>query len=29
MTDVWVAPIDGSAAARLFLPQAESPIVVR
>jgi hypothetical protein len=27
--DVWVAPIDGSAPARLFLPQAESPIVVR
>ena len=29
ITDVWVAPIDGSAPARLFLPQAESPIVVR
>jgi hypothetical protein len=29
LTDVWIAPIDGSAQARLFLPQAESPIVVR
>jgi hypothetical protein len=29
ISDVWVAPIDGSAPARLFLPQAESPIVVR
>lgn len=29
MADVWVAPIDGSDAARIFLPQAESPIVVR
>jgi len=29
ITDVWVAPIDGSAPARLFLPQAESPVVVR
>jgi hypothetical protein len=27
--DVWVAPIEGNAPARLFLPQAESPIVVR
>ena len=27
--DVWVAPVDGSGAARLFLPDAESPIVVR
>jgi hypothetical protein len=27
--DVWVAPIDGSGAARIFLPDAESPIVVR
>ncbi len=26
--DVWVAPIDGGAA-RIFLPDAESPIVVR
>lgn len=29
MSDVWVAPIDGSEAARILLPQAESPIVVR
>jgi hypothetical protein len=29
ISDVWIAPIDGSAPARLFLPQAESPIVVR
>ena len=29
MADVWVAPIDGNDAARIFLPQAESPIVVR
>jgi hypothetical protein len=29
ISDVWVAPIDGSAPARLFLPEAESPIVVR
>jgi hypothetical protein len=29
ISDVWVAPIDGSAPARIFLPQAESPIVVR
>jgi len=27
--DVWVAPVDGSAPARVFLSQAESPIVVR
>jgi hypothetical protein len=27
--DVWVAPIDGSGAAHVFLPEAESPIVVR
>jgi hypothetical protein len=27
--DVWVAPIDGSGPARIFLPDAESPIVVR
>ena len=29
VTDVWVAPIDGSAEPRVFLPEAESPIVVR
>jgi hypothetical protein len=29
ISDVWVAPIDGSTPARLFLSQAESPIVVR
>jgi hypothetical protein len=29
ISDVWVAPIDGSAPARLFLPQAVSPVVVR
>jgi hypothetical protein len=29
MADVWVAPIDGAAASRIFLPQAESPVVVR
>jgi hypothetical protein len=27
--DVWVAPIDNSAPARVFVPEAESPIVVR
>jgi hypothetical protein len=27
--DVWVAPLDNSAPARIFLPEAESPIVVR
>lgn len=29
VSDVWVVPIDGSEPARIFLPQAESPIVVR
>jgi hypothetical protein len=29
ISDVWVVPIDGSAAANVFLPEAESPIVVR
>ena len=29
MADVWVAPIDGADASRIFLPQAESPVVVR
>ena len=29
MRDVWVAPLDGSDPARVFLPEAESPIVVR
>jgi hypothetical protein len=29
IVDVWVAPIDGSEPARVFLPEAESPIVVR
>ena len=28
VTDVWVAPIDGSAPARVFIPAAESPVVV-
>jgi len=28
-TDVWIAAIDGSAPARVFLPEADSPIVVR
>jgi hypothetical protein len=27
--DVWVAPLDNSAAARVFMPEAESPTVVR
>jgi hypothetical protein len=27
--DVWVAPLDNSAPARIFMPEAESPIVVR
>jgi hypothetical protein len=27
--DVWVAPLDTSAPARVFMPEAESPIVVR
>jgi len=26
---VWVAPIDGPGPAKVFLPEAESPIVVR
>ena len=29
ISDVWVVPIDGSAAPRIFLPEAESPVVVR
>ena len=29
IADVWVLPVDGSAPAKLFLPEAESPIVVR
>jgi len=29
ISDVWVAPIDGSTPAKIFLPQAESPVVVR
>jgi hypothetical protein len=29
IVDVWMAPIDGSAPARVFLSEAESPIVVR
>jgi hypothetical protein len=28
-SDVWVAPIDGSGAPRVFLAKAESPIIVR
>ena len=27
--DIWVSPVDDSAPARVFLPEAESPIVVR
>ena len=27
--DVWVAPLDNSAPARVFMPEAESPILVR
>ena len=29
VTDVWVAPVDGSAQARVFLAEAESPAIVR
>ena len=29
ISDVWVAPIDGEGSARIFLAEAESPIVVR
>ena len=29
IVDVWVAPIDGSGPARVFLTEAESPIIVR
>jgi hypothetical protein len=29
VTDVWASPVDGTAAARVFLREAESPIVVR
>jgi hypothetical protein len=29
VTDVWTAPVDGVEGARLFLREAESPIVVR
>ena len=29
IADVWVLPVDGSAPAKLFLPEAESPSVVR
>lgn len=29
VADVWVAQVDGDSPARVFLPQAESPIVVR
>ena len=29
IADVWVAPIDGAGPARIFLPEAESPIVIR
>jgi hypothetical protein len=28
LSDVWVSPIDGSSGARVFLPEAESPIIV-
>ena len=27
--DVWIAAVDGSEPSRVFLPRAESPIVVR
>ena len=29
VSDVWVTPVDGSAEPRVFLPEAESPVVVR
>jgi hypothetical protein len=29
ISDVWVVPVDGAAPARIFLPEAESPVVVR
>jgi len=29
VSDVWVTPVDGSAEPRIFLPEAESPVVVR
>ncbi|MSO56128.1 MAG: hypothetical protein EXQ55_04300 [Acidobacteria bacterium] len=29
IADVWVASVNGGSPARIFLPQAESPIVVR
>jgi nitrogen fixation protein len=29
VSDVWVTPIDDSAAPRVFLPEAESPVVIR
>ena len=29
IADVWIAPIDGSTPARIFLPDADSPVVVR
>ena len=29
VSDVWVTPVDGSAEPRMFLPEAESPVVVR
>ena len=29
VSDVWVAPVDGAAPPRVFLPEASSPIVVR
>jgi len=29
VTDVWIATVDDSAPARIFLPEAESPVVVR
>jgi hypothetical protein len=28
-SDAWAAPVDGSGPARVFLTEAESPIVVR
>jgi hypothetical protein len=29
LSDVWVAAVDGSDPAKVFVPEAESPIVVR
>jgi len=29
LSDVWVAAVDGTTPARVFVPEADSPIVVR